>query len=306
MRCLKITIQLTLLVIVHSIGYSQVLKIWPEKIPGAIDNAAIAEEKIVAKDGNYRIQHVTEPTLTLYFPTQVKANGVAVIICPGGAYASLAMTHEGIEIADWLNANGIVGILLKYRLPDDAIMVNKTIGPLQDIQEAVRIVRRNSHLWYIDPEKIGVMGFSAGGHLAASISTHFKENIYDADSTSARPDFAILLYPVISMKPQITHSGSRKNLLGDAPDQEQVRFFSNELQVTAETPPSFLVHAADDQSVPVQNSIDYFVALNLHRVPAELHIYEKGGHGFGLNKKTTAADWPEACLRWLKSRGVIE
>ncbi len=302
-----IAVQLILLLIVPSFGYSQqVVKLWPEKIPGAIVNPAITEEKIVTEDGSYRIQHVIEPTLTLYFPTQTKATGAAVIICPGGGYARLAMSHEGIEIAQWLNASGIVGIILKYRLPDDAIMENKTIGPLQDIQEAVRLVRRHARLWQIDPEKIGVIGFSAGGHLAASISTHFDERVYDADSTSARPNFAILIYPVISMKPQITHSGSRRNLLGDNPDSALVHFYSNEMQVTAETPATFLVHAGDDKSVPVQNSIDYFMALNQQAVPAELHIYERGGHGFGLGKRTTAADWPSGCLRWLKSRGIIE
>ncbi|MDZ7401912.1 MAG: alpha/beta hydrolase [candidate division KSB1 bacterium] len=304
---LFIVFHFALLLLVSSTGYSQeVIKLWSDKIPGARVNTAIAEEKIVIENGSYRIQHVIEPTLMLYFPKPEQANGAAVIICPGGGYARLAMSHEGIEIAQWLAANGIVGIILKYRLPDDAIMENKAIGPLQDIQEAVRMARRNSQRWQIDPKKIGVIGFSAGGHLAASISTHFNKKIYDADSTSARPDFAILIYPVISMKPRITHPGSRDNLLGEAPDSAVVELFSNELQVSAETPPTFLVHAADDKSVSVQNSIEYFVALNQHGVPAELHIYEQGGHGFGLGKKTTAADWSSACLRWLKSRGVFK
>lgn len=304
---LFIVFHFALLLLVSSTGYSQeVIKLWSDKIPGARVNTAIAEEKIVIENGSYRIQHVIEPTLMLYFPKPEQANGAAVIICPGGGYARLAMSHEGIEIAQWLAANGIVGIILKYRLPDDAIMENKAIGPLQDIQEAVRMARRNSQRWQIDPKKIGVIGFSAGGHLAASISTHFNKKIYDADSTSARPDFAILIYPVISMKAPITHPGSRDNLLGEAPDSAVVELFSNELQVSAETPPTFLVHAADDKSVSVQNSIEYFVALNQHGVPAELHIYEQGGHGFGLGKKTTAADWSSACLRWLKSRGVFK
>lgn len=304
---LFIVFHFALLLLVSSTGYSQeVIKLWSGKIPGARVNTAIAEEKIVIENGSYRIQHVIEPTLMLYFPKPEQANGAAVIICPGGGYARLAMSHEGIEIAQWLAANGIVGIILKYRLPDDAIMENKAIGPLQDIQEAVRMARRNSQRWQIDPKKIGVIGFSAGGHLAASISTHFNKKIYDADSTSARPDFAILIYPVISMKASITHPGSRNNLLGEAPDSAVVELFSNELQVSAETPPTFLVHAADDKSVSVQNSIEYFVALNQHGVPAELHIYEQGGHGFGLGKNTTAADWPSACLRWLKSRGVFK
>lgn len=302
-----LVVPFALLLIVHSFAYSQqVVKLWPEKIPGAIVNPAITEQKIVADDGSYRIQHVTEPTLTLYFPTREKNTGAAVIICPGGGYARLAMSHEGIEIAQWLSANGILGILLKYRLPDDAIMENKTIGPLQDIQQSVRLVRRQARLWQIDPQKIGVIGFSAGGHLAATLSTHFDKKVYDADTTSARPNFAILIYPVISMRQQITHIGSRRNLLGDSPDSALVEFFSNELQVTAETPATFLVHAGDDKSVPAKNSIDYFVALNQHAVPAELHIYEQGGHGFGLGRETTAADWPSACLRWLKFSGVIE
>ncbi|MDZ7376054.1 MAG: alpha/beta hydrolase [candidate division KSB1 bacterium] len=229
---LFIVFHFALLLLVSSTGYSQeVIKLWSDKIPGARVNTAIAEEKIVIENGSYRIQHVIEPTLMLYFPKPEQANGAAVIICPGGGYARLAMSHEGIEIAQWLAANGIVGIILKYRLPDDAIMENKAIGPLQDIQEAVRMARRNSQRWQIDPKKIGVIGFSAGGHLAASISTHFNKKIYDADSTSARPNFAILIYPVISMKPRITHIGSRNNLLGEAPDSAVVELFSNELQV---------------------------------------------------------------------------
>ncbi len=223
-----------------------------------------------------------EPTLSLYFPPEVKSNATAVIICPGGGYGRLAIPHEGSAVGAWLNANGIVAIVLKYRLPNSAIMKNKAIGPLQDIQEAVRIVRKNARQWQINPGKIGVMGFSAGGHLASTIATHFEDKIDEADTVSARPDFSILIYPVISMNPEITHKGSSINLLGETPGPELVASFSNELQVTANTPPAFMVHAADDKSVPVENSIAYLLALKKNSVPAELHIYEKGGHGFGM------------------------
>lgn len=200
---------------------------------------------------------------------------------------------------------GITALVLKYRLPDNSIMIDKSIGPLQDAQEAMRIVRRKAKEWHINPDKIGIMSFSAGGHLASILSTHFSEKVYEPkDTTSARPDFSLLIYPVISMDSSLTHKGSRDMLLGQIPSREQVKRFSNELQVTLQTPPAFLVHSLDDNVVPVQNIINYALALKKFNIPCELHIYETGGHGYGLGRSTdTESSWPEACRKWLKVRG---
>src|SRR5512140_470117 len=196
-----------------------------------------------------RCERVTNPDLTIFLPSGDKANGAAVLICPGGGYGVLAFDHEGNAIAKWLNDNGIAGIILKYRLPSDRIMADKSVGPLQDAQEAMRIIRRNAADWKINPEKIGVIGFSAGGHLASTLSTHYNETVYQVkDNTSARPDFSLLIYPVVSFDSTITHRGTRNNLIGLRPDESQVRRFSNELQITMETPPAFLVHSADDNA----------------------------------------------------------
>lgn len=282
------------------------LKVWPNGAPGAIENKNYKEEFVKRPDNFKRIAQVSNPTITVYLPPKEKATGTAVIICPGGGYAYLAIETEGDDIAKWLNKLGIAGIVLKYRLPSDMIMKNKSIGPLQDAQEAFRIVRRNAEKWGINENKIGVIGFSAGGHLASTISTHYNEKVYESDNTNCRPDFSILIYPVISMKSELTHSGSRENLLGKNPDQDLINHFSNDLQVNKDTPPAFLVHSADDKTVPVKNSINYFIALNKFNIPAELHIYEKGGHGYGLGRGTgTETAWPEACKNWLKARGLL-
>jgi acetyl esterase/lipase len=250
---------------------------------------------------------VTDPTLDCYFVPAEKSTGTAIVICPGGGYGRLAIDHEGSLVAAWLNELGIAAFVLTYRLPSDAIMANKSIGPLQDGQEAIRIVRRHAKEWNIDAHKIGIMGFSAGGHLAATVSTHFAENVYaPTDTTSARPDFSVLVYPVISMDSTITHRGSRDNLLGPAPSEETVRNFSAEKCVTKDTPLAFMVHAADDNTVPVENSIDYMLALKRNRVSCELHIYESGGHGFGLGGGVgTKSTWPEAFKKWLQANSIL-
>ena len=295
------------LLIIKINAQSLTLNIWNGKIPGAIESAAFKEDTVRIENGKIRIAKVINPTITVYFPEKSNSNGTAVIICPGGGYTRLAMDNEGSDIAGWLNENGITGIILKYRLPNDTIMKNKTTGPLQDLQEAIRIVRRRAAEWNIDPTKIGVIGFSAGGHLASTISTRFNEKIYDSDSTSARPDFVILGYPVITMNESKTHPGSRRNLLGKSPDTALVKYFSNELQVLNNTPPTFLFQAEDDKTVPVQNSIDYYTALKNKGVSAELHIYPKGGHGFGLAKnKGTESTWPESCIKWLTQIGMVK
>lgn len=290
-------------------GFSQTLtlKLWPDGIPGSKTDASYIE-KITTTDGRItRCEKVVTPDLTVFLPAPEKANGAAVLICPGGGYGVLAFDHEGNAIAKWLNDNGIAGIILKYRLPSDQIMIDKSIGPLQDAQEAMRVIRRNAPEWKIDPKKVGVIGFSAGGHLASTISTHYAEKVYAVkDDISARPDFSLLIYPVVSMDTLTTHRGSRNNLIGLKPGEDQVKRFSNELQITPDTPPAFLVHSADDKAVPVMNSIGYFRGLQKNNIPAELHIFQKGGHGYGLSPNGgTESSWPDLCIRWLKVIGLI-
>ena len=284
------------------------LKIWPEGVPGAINNPGYRMDTIFVNDSSPRILKVTDPTLEVFLAPEEKSTGTAVIICPGGGYGRLAIDHEGYDVAAWLNDNGITGIILTYRLPSDIIMEDKSIGPLQDAQEAIRIVRRHSREWNIDPSRIGVMGFSAGGHLASTVSTHFDEIVYSlADKTSARPDFSILVYPVISMDMEFSHPGSRENLLGKNPPPDLVQRFSNELHVTPDTPPAFLVHSSDDRSVLPENSIRYMQALMKYEIPSEIHLYESGGHGYGLSRsKRTESTWPDACINWLRMRGFLE
>jgi acetyl esterase/lipase len=249
---------------------------------------------------------VTVPTLTLFLPNSKKSNGTAVVICPGGGYSHLAIDKEGFKVASWLNTLGITAFVLKYRLPSDWIMENKTIGPLQDAQEAIRMVRRHANTWNINPEKIGIMGFSAGGHLASTLSTHYLDDVYVHDSISAKPNFSILIYPVISMENEITHKGSRTNLLGNVPSEDLMVLYSNEKQIDSLTPPTFLIHATDDKAVPVENSIQYYMALKDNNIPVEMHIFENGGHGFGLGVKDTSLYWTDSCEQWLKSNKYID
>ncbi|HLP04233.1 MAG TPA: alpha/beta hydrolase [Paludibacter sp.] len=285
---------------------SEVIDIWNGKVPGSIPNPSY-KQKV---DSAYwiKIRFVTKPTIQVYPAPADKNTGTAVVVCPGGGYYGISFINEGIEVAKWLNQLGITAVVLHYRLPDDAIMVNKSIAPLQDGQEAMRIVRRNAKKWHIDPHKIGIMGFSAGGHIASTVSTHFDENVYEPkDSTSARPDFSLLVYPVISMDTAITHMGSRECLLGKNPSTEIVKHFSNALQVTAKTPPAFMIHSMDDGTVPVENSIEYALAMKKNNIPCELHIYERGWHGYGLGKRNpgTESAWTEACEKWLKVNDLL-
>jgi acetyl esterase/lipase len=287
-------------------AFSQEKKIslWNGNVPGAI-KAADYIETTNSNDGWTKTRLVTEPRLEYYPAKPADKPATAVVICPGGGYWGLAIGHEGKQTAEWLNSIGISAFVLIYRLPDDAIMKDKSIGPLQDVQEAIRYVRRNASAYHINPAKIGIMGYSAGGHLASTASTHYHEKVYiSSDTTSARPDFSLLIYPVISMDATITHAGSRMFLLGNTPTDEQVRRFSNELQVNAQTPPAFMIHSLDDNVVPVQNSINYALAMKNNKIPCELHIYEHGGHGYGLGRSTdTESTWPEACRLWLKVNG---
>lgn len=277
-----------------------IIPLWPEGVPGGIEDSTYIET--LDTDQPYRIRNVSKPTLSVYLPSNKTDTLTAVVICPGGGYTRLAFDHEGFEVAEWLNTVGIAGIVLKYRLPDDRIMKDKFVGPLQDVQAAVRCVRRNAKKWGIHQGKIGIMGFSAGGHLAATASTLYNEQVYvPIDSVSARPDFSVLIYPVISLKNSLTHFGSRLQLLGRSPTQQQIKYFSANEKVTIETPPAFLVHSGDDGSVPAINSILYYKALQAYHIPCELHLFESGGHGYGINRGTgSEASWPEALSQWLK------
>lgn len=268
---------------------------------GAVPNSKQApnKEAAVSKDNVLRISKVSVPTLTMYKP--VNPNGVSVIICPGGGYGILAFDKEGTRVAEEMNKWGITAFVLKYRLPDDTSNIDRSIAPLMDAQQAIRLVRSKATEWGLKKDKIGIMGFSAGGHLASTAATHFnrKADATNKDTTSVRPDFAILVYPVISFDSTITHKGSRNNLVGATASADQIKRFSNELQVTAKTPPSFLVHAGDDGAVPVENSIRYYQACVKYKVPAEMHLYPKGGHGFGMFNKTTSDNWMERLKNWL-------
>ncbi|WP_343796533.1 alpha/beta hydrolase [Gaetbulibacter jejuensis] len=297
---MKKIISTVLLMLVTVTMHSQTtVALWENDIPDAINNSNYQEKPVLDNGVLVKIQKVVKPTLTIYKPK--KPNGTAIVICPGGGYRHLAMNKEGFKVAEWLSTLGVTAIVLKYRLPSDSIMKNKSVGPLQDAQEAMRYVRRHAAALNIDPSKVGVLGFSAGGHLAATLSTQYDLGVYKHDNTSAKPDFSILIYPVISMDNSITHQGSKTSLLGENPSFERVQQFSNELQVDEHTPMTFIVHATDDKSVPIENSLRYYMALKKHQVPAELHIYEKGGHGFGLGRKYTSQFWAFTCEKWLLS-----
>ena len=266
------------------------------------NNKPVADkENLTVRDNVTRIAKVSNPTLTVFKPE--RPNGKAVIICPGGGYLILAFDKEGTRVAEEFNKWGVTAFVLKYRLPDDSINVDRSLAPLQDAQQAIRFVRNNANEFGVDKNKIGIMGFSAGGHLASTAATHFnfKADASNSDTTSVRPDFAILIYPVISFDTTFGHKGSRNNLIGPNAAKEKTDFYSNELQVTATTPPVFLIHAGDDATVPVENSIRFYQACINNKVPAELHLYLKGGHGFGMYNKTTDDNWMERLKNWLSS-----
>jgi acetyl esterase/lipase len=263
--------------------------LWPNGAPNAIGE-----------------EDVDIPTLTPHWPEHPVATGTAVIVCPGGSYTHLAMDHEGHQVAAWLNTLGVPAFVLKYRL-----------GPryhhpvmLEDAQRAIRYVRAHAAEFHLQADRIGIMGFSAGGHLAASTGTHFEESRADApdpiDRADARPDFMILGYPVMSMIEPFTHKGSRNNLLGPSPDPTLLELMSNERQVTPRTPPTFIFHTDDDQTVPVENSVAFFLALKKAGVPAEMHIYGHGKHGLGLAPTDPVlSTWPARLADWLRVRGLL-
>jgi acetyl esterase/lipase len=266
------------------------LDVWPDKVPG--EKGDIGPEQLQPPRGKgkpiQRLTNVTKPTITVYRPKKEQDTGAAILICPGGGYNILAWDLEGTEVADWLNTIGVTGIVLKYRVPRRPGR-EKHDAPLQDAQRAMSLVRKHADQWGIDANRIGILGFSAGGHLSAATSTNFDKRSYDAvdkvDSVSCRPDFAVLIYPAYLMD-------------GDK--------MSPEIRVTEKTPQTFFAHASDD-GISSENSITMYLALKKAKVPAELHIYASGGHGFGLRPtEHPASTWPKRCEQWLRSRGLLE
>jgi acetyl esterase/lipase len=276
---------------------------------GPVPNALPCnKEEIVSKNANGKtvIANITSPTVTVYKPAKQDANKTALIVCPGGGYARVAAGHEGTEVAEAFNKIGVTVFVVKYRMPFDSCMTNKEIVPLQDLQQTIKLVRDRAAIFDINPSLLGVLGFSAGGHLVSTGITKFTTSyIENASNTSLRPDFAILVYPVISMDSSICHKGSRDNLLGKKASAAKLDLFSSELQVTGQTPPTFLVHASDDKSVPVENSIRFYQALIKNKVNAEMHIYQNGGHGFGLQNATTSDSWFERATAWMQVNKII-
>lgn len=253
------------------------------------------------------ISAVSKPTLEIYLPEKSKANGAAVVICPGGGYSIVAYSHEGTDVAKEFNKMGVAAFVVKYRIPNDETMLNKEIGPLQDAQQAIKTVRDRAKEWNVDINKVGIMGFSAGGHLASTAGTHFtKAVIENKVNTNLRPDFMMLIYPVISFSDSIGHIGSRTNLIGKNPSQEKIIEYSNELQVTNKTPPTFLVHASDDDGVNALNSIYFYEALLKHHIPVEMHIFQNGGHGFGMHNRTSNELWMDWVKSWMLSNKWIK
>ncbi len=302
MRLLSLIIAVVLLAKV-SITHAQdvVVPLYQGPIPNS--NSTVISEKIMKQDIT-RIGSVQVPDIAVYLPSKRSATGQAVIICPGGGYHYLAYDWEGSDIARYLNSIGVAAMVLKYRLPVYGNVVESYKVPLMDAQRAMRLVRFNAAQWNISPYKIGIMGFSAGGHLASTLGTHFDQgNPAATDSVermSCRPDFMILTYPVISFADSITHQGSREALIGKDPDGKMTSFYSSELQVTKDTPPAFLVHSGDDQAVPVENSLLMYQALLAQNIPAEMHIFPEGGHGFGLNIGNEQVNsWANSLRLWL-------
>lgn len=278
----------------------EVIKLWLDGIP--FSNGTIGEEEYT---DNSHVRNIQDPTITVYLPAKEKATGAAVVICPGGGYSVLAIQHEGHDVAKWFNEIGVAGIVVKNRLPTSDNITQKSEVAMVDAQRAVRMTRYNADEWGIQTDKIGIMGFSAGGHLASTVGTHYDYGLKSEDSiqqVSCRPDFMILMYPVISMTEDYMHKGSMKNLVGPEPSDVQKLRFSNEKQVTPDTPPTILIHSTDDKGVPVANSIVFYQALVANGVTAELHTFNSGAHGYGLGRKdgTSHNQWPKNVESWMK------
>ena len=300
----KIKLFIFTLLTFQSISAQEItLPLWPSgKVPNF---QKTVETEIRDTSETIHISKVQSPEITVYMPSKRNATGQAVIICPGGGYVNLAYSWEGTDVAKMLNSKGITAIVLKYRLPNSKSNIVPNLSPLMDAKRAIRMVRFYAAKWNIKKDRVGIMGFSAGGHLASTLGTHFDAGDDSAkdsiDQLSSRPDFMVLVYPVISMNKGIMHVGSRNNLIGATPADDLAKLYSNELQVTKQTPPTFIVHAADDKTVPVENSLLFFQALKDNGVPVEMHIYPTGGHGFGLALgKGYLETWTDRCIDWLR------
>lgn len=291
-------------------GSSQtIIPLYTDSIPNS--KGALNEERMDTQEINgirvTMISKVSRPSLTVFLPPKEKATGTAVIVCPGGGYFVLAVNPGGFDVVKKLNEMGIVVFVLKYRIPDDNTMLNKEIGPLQDAQRAIQLVRMKAAGWNIKPDRIGMMGFSVGGHLVSTAGTHFDRAVIENNKhISLRPDFMVLIYPLISFDDSIGHLFSRENLIGKNPSPEKIKEFSSDQQVTSNTPPAFIVQCGDDDEVKVENSLCFYEALRRNGVPAELHIYQKGGHFFGLNNPATKDQWIERLQNWLSVNGWKE
>ena len=288
-----------LIILFATVGLSaqEVIPLYDGEIPNSIPNT-MKEEPMKFGDEVAGFRNISEPTLEIFLPAKEQATGMGVIVCPGGGYFMETYGREGTLIAEEFVKKGIAAFVLKYRLPSDSIMTDKSIGPLQDAQQAIRTVRQRADEWGVEPDGIGIMGFSAGGHLASTAGTHFnKSYIPNNENLSLRPDFLILVYPVISMKKELTHQGSRDNLLGVNPTEEQVDLYTNDMQVTENTPPTWLTHAGDDKMVPVENSIRFYQALIKNNVPAGMNLIPEGGHGF-MNIPTD--EWMQPLFQWIE------
>jgi acetyl esterase/lipase len=276
---------MSILLFTYSSYGQEVIDLYEEgKIPDAVPESIEVKEKA--------------PNLTIFLPAN--PTGEAVIICPGGGYSGLAINHEGYDIAKRFNEHGIAAFVLKYRLPNRKISTKPHLSPIQDLQKAIDIVRCEAEKWKLSPNKVGIMGFSAGGHLASTGGTHFDRKYIQSVSGNLRPDFMILVYPVISSDATFTHGSSIRNLLGENPSAELLNEFSNEKQVTKETPPAFLVHSTDDKVVPLKHSLVFAEELVKNNVLFEMHVFPKGGHGYGMNNPTTKTEWFDMCVTWIK------
>ena len=285
------------------------LPLWPVGTDDVTDEAGEDTSPKQEPIDRY-ITDIGRPTLTVFPVRDGRKTHAGVVICPGGGYILVAIDKEGYNIARWLNSQGIAAFVLKYRLPKPVLKPEALPYPLLDAGRAIRMVREGAAQWGVDPQRIGIMGFSAGGHVASTAATHFGPGHPDSadpiERLSSRPDFAVLVYPVVSMLDKIVHQGSREQLLGKTPNEQMVKLYSNELQVTPRTPPTFLVHAKDDGGVPVENSIRFAEALKKAGVPYSLTVFEKGGHGFALGQEGgEPATWPAQCIGWLKENKFV-
>ncbi len=282
---------INILMIISVITNAQeIVELWPDGVPNSKKSKV---EELIVWEGSRRISQVINPTIEVFLPSKEQSLRMGVLICPGGGYGRLAYDKEGTDIAKFLNGQGIAAFVLKYRLPDEETNVDPKLSPLMDAKRAMEVIRENAAEWNLDSTRVGVMGFSAGGHLASTLGTHFEE--------VNRPDFMILMYPVVTMKLDFTHRGSRENLIGAKPSEDLISYYSNELQVKKDTPPTFIIHSMDDGAVPVENSFQLASAMKQQKVPVEMHIYPQGGHGYGLAlNQDRLNQWPMHLINWLR------